>query len=372
MNFKRQGDWLGDDPHTINPQNGYSHYLIFTDHSRKMIQERYIDASSPVKSIAELVAKLKGTLVRLGPDALNLIDSQDPEQKARSQDEDPTTRGNTKKVPPEALSKLGFSPVAFALLHPAFMEPSQLWNIIKKLAQTKNPATMKEAIDKMFDTINPKTAEAMFNMMVHNNPVFSPEEKDQLKNAYKNAKTPEERKKLWQELTSGQAAKKSHSTKTKEEKDKIFEEQVNRNPAYGPPGEDTAERRERFKEYEKADPTKKAQMQEAENEKFTTGENANQWANYFQDNANRECGAGDESVGTESDNNFSGNFSFTDTLAAINKLKNLGSMKPKGMEEGMKSNKPYWEVIFLHPLTYIFIFIGLIVVVMATATRKNK
>ncbi|CAG8825187.1 5859_t:CDS:2, partial [Racocetra persica] len=57
---------------------------------------------------------------------------------------------------------------------------------------------------------------------------------------------------------------------------------------------------------------------------------------YFQANANKEAGAGDESVGTESDNNFSGQFSFMDSLQAINKLKNLGSMKPEGMDEGMK------------------------------------
>jgi hypothetical protein len=47
-------------------------------------------------------------------------------------------------------------------------------------------------------------------------------------------------------------------------------------------------------------------------------------------------------------------------------------MKPEGMEEGMKSNKPYWQVVFNHPLTYIFLFIGLIIAVMAAATKKNR
>ncbi|CAI2195577.1 5614_t:CDS:2, partial [Funneliformis geosporum] len=61
----------------------------------------------------------------------------------------------------------------------------------------------------------------------------------------------------------------------------------------------------------------------------------------LQEEENAQCGAGDESVGTESDNNFSGQFSFTDSLTAINKLKNIGQMIPPGMEQGMSSNKPY-------------------------------
>jgi len=75
-------------------------------------------------------------------------------------------------------------------------------------------------------------------------------------------------------MTSGKAAKKTHAKKDPQQKDKIFEEQVDQNPAYGPPGEDTPERRDRFKEYEKADEEKKERMQEEENQKFTQGENA--------------------------------------------------------------------------------------------------
>jgi hypothetical protein len=47
-------------------------------------------------------------------------------------------------------------------------------------------------------------------------------------------------------------------------------------------------------------------------------------------------------------------------------------MKPEGMDAGMKSNRPYWEVVFNHPLTYIFLFIGLIIAIMAAATKKNR
>jgi hypothetical protein len=47
-------------------------------------------------------------------------------------------------------------------------------------------------------------------------------------------------------------------------------------------------------------------------------------------------------------------------------------MKPPGMEEGMKSNKPFWGVVFNHPLTYIFLFIGILVAIMAAATRKDR
>lgn len=180
------------------------------------------------------------------------------------------------------------------------------------------------------------------------------------------------KKALWEAFVSHQEAKKAHSKKTPSEKENIFKEQVDKNPRYGPPGEDTQERRDRHKEYEKADKDKKSKMEEEENERFTQGENANQWGNYFQDNANREAGAGDESVGSESDNNFDGQFSFTDSLNAINKLKNIGKMKPEGMEEGMKANKPYWEVVFNHPLTYIFLFIGILIAIMAASTRKNK
>ena len=77
-------------------------------------------------------------------------------------------------------------------------------------------------------------------------------------------------------------------------------------------------------------------------------------------------------MGTESDNNWDGQFSFTDSLAAINKLKNLAQFMPEGMQEGMKSNKPYWEIVFHHPLTYIFIFIGVLIAIMAASLKKNK
>jgi hypothetical protein len=340
------------------------------------------------KTLPELIGKLKGTLVRLGPDTLELIDSQTPEQKKVSQNETPDSRKATDKgVTPQDTRALGLTPEEFEALKTAFLDPAEFWNIVKKLSRNSKPGKMAEMLDKMFDTIQPKTAENMYNMMVDHNPVFTEKEKAELKQAYQQAKTKEEKKKLWQEITSNRAAKKAGQKIEKaaqenaqkpsteqgpDPRDKPMEDFINKNPAYGPPGEDTQERRDRHKEWLKASPEKKTTMFAEEIKCFTTGENASQWANYFQANANRECGAGDESVGTESDNNFSGQFSFTDSLSAINKLKNLKQFMPEGMEEGMKSNKPYWQVVFNHPLTYIFLFIGIIVAIMAAATRKNK
>lgn len=370
MNFRRQGDWAGDDPNTINSSNGFSHYLIFTDKTISNIKNYgYLEC----KTLAQLVGKLKGTLVRIGPDALELIDSQDKNQKDRSKDETPENRDkNRREVSGQDLKEMGLTREEFDLLNTAFTDPAHIANLIKKLASQEKPEKMAKMLNRMFDHLNPKTAEAMFNQMVDKNPVFSAEEKSKLKETYQKAPTKEAKKKVWETLTSHQAQREAHQKKTKEQKDKIFEDQVNQNPRYGPPGEDTQERRNRFKEYENADETKKETMQAKENERFTQGENANQWGNYFQDNVNHEAGAGDESVGTETDNNFDGSFSFKDSLEAINKLKNLGQMKPEGMEAGMKSNKPYWEVIFAHPLTYIFLFIGLLVAIMAATVKKNK
>ena len=325
-------------------------------------------ADKKVKTLAQLVGKLKGTLVRLGPDTLNLMNYETPRGKTEPKD---NLNNTEKNVSGSDLEKLGITGEEFEALKTAFTDPAKLANILKKLAQAP-PYKLASMLDKMFDTIHEKTAETMFNLMVDNNPVFSDTEKADLKKNFSEAKTKTDKKKFWQDQTSGKTAREAHAKKTKAEKDKIFEEQVNQNPRYGSPGEDTQERRERFKEYTQADDTQKEKMQGGENTRFTSGQNASEWAHYFQDNANFQAGAGDESVGTESDNNFQGNFSFTDSLAAINKLKNIGSVKPPGMEEGMKSNKPYWEVVFAHPLTYIFLFIGLIVAVLAAAVRKNK
>jgi len=55
---------------------------------------------------------------------------------------------------------------------------------------------MADVLDKMFDTIQPETAENMFNQMVDHNPVFTETEKEELKTAYKNAKTKKQKKKL--------------------------------------------------------------------------------------------------------------------------------------------------------------------------------
>ncbi|KLL04698.1 MAG: hypothetical protein MRERV_14c045 [Mycoplasmataceae bacterium RV_VA103A] len=389
IDFRRdKRDWWGDDPRTINPDNGFSHYIIFSrmrydknsTSDENDIYNNFISNKTPTlnsKTLAELVGKIvkegKGTLVRLGPDLLELKESQNEEQKERSENETPETRKNAADTITEwNLREVGLTPEDFEVLKTAFADPAHIANIIKKLASSISPHKVADLLDKIFNAIHEKTAENMFNQMVDNNPVFSEAEKTQLKKAYQEAKTKSDKRYLWREILSHRAAKETHNKKTEEQKDKIFEEQVNKNPRYGPPGEDTQERRDRFKEYTQANDTKKKKMQEEENTRFTQGENARQWGSYFQDNANREAGAGDESVGTETDNNFNGQFSFMDSLQAINKLKNLSSMKPAGMDEGMKSNKPYWKIVFNHPLTYIFLFIGLIIAIMAAATKKDK
>jgi hypothetical protein len=55
---------------------------------------------------------------------------------------------------------------------------------------------MAEMLNRMYDHLNPKTAEAMFNQMVDHNPVFNEQEKQKLKEAYQKAKTKEDKKKV--------------------------------------------------------------------------------------------------------------------------------------------------------------------------------
>lgn len=387
---KDKQDWWGDDTETINSDNGFSHYLIFSNYSTQEINEKFINHKTPannVKTLAQLVGKLKGTVVRLGPDALELITELTPDQKEPVKNETPETKKNTDdNVKPNDLNDLGITPEEYETLKTAYTDPAMIANILKKLA-SHNPTKMAEMLDKMFDTIHEKSAEAMYNQMVDHNPVFTEQEKEELKKVYKEAKTKEQKKKLWEEITSNREAEKARQKREKEAKeneqkppeqrqpdprDKIVEEWIEKNPRYGPPGVDTEERRKRHEEWLKATPKEKEKMFKEEGQRFTAGENASQWTNYWQSGAKYDVGAGDESVGTETDNNFSGQFSFTDSINAINKLKNIFNLKPEGMEEGMKSNKPYWQVVFNHPLTYIFLFIGIVIAIMAAATRKNK
>ncbi|WNE40443.1 MAG: hypothetical protein GBAus27B_000510 [Mycoplasmataceae bacterium] len=360
----KNSDWLGDDINTINPNNGLTHYLIFSDYTTEEINQKFIQNNS-CQSLAELVGKLNGVLVRLGPDALELMNSQTKEQKERSESETKESRETNKKsITDQNLKDVNITRAEFEALTTAFTDPAKIDNIIQKLAHS-NPVKMAELIDKMFDTIHEKTAEAMFKQIVNHNPVFTEEEKQTLITAYQAAPAKAEKKKLWQQITSGLKQKEAHQNKSSEQKEQIFQDQVNNNPRYGPIGVDNQERRDRLNE------PRTEQLYQEENNRFTQGQNAYQWANYFQDNANRQAGAGDRSVGTESDNNFNGQFSFADSLKAINQLKNIGSMKPVGMEEGMASNKPYWGVVMSHPLTYIFSFIGVVIAIMATATKKR-
>ncbi|CAG8709834.1 15375_t:CDS:2, partial [Racocetra persica] len=66
----------------------------------KDIYNQFINNQTPAlnaKTLAQLVGQLKGTLVRLGPDLLELKESQNEEQKGRSQDETPTSRDANRK-----------------------------------------------------------------------------------------------------------------------------------------------------------------------------------------------------------------------------------------------------------------------------------
>jgi len=151
---------------------------------------------NPVKTLPELVGKLKGTLVRLGPDALELITELTPEQKELVKNETPETkRATDNNVKPQDVKDLGITPEEYEALKTAYTDPAFIANIVKKLA-THNPEKMAQMLDKMFDTIHEKSAEAMFNQMVDNDPVFSEAEKQKLKEEYQNAKTKEQKKKL--------------------------------------------------------------------------------------------------------------------------------------------------------------------------------
>jgi hypothetical protein len=55
---------------------------------------------------------------------------------------------------------------------------------------------MAEMLNKMFDDIQEKTAENMFNAMVDTNPVFTEAEKEKIKKEYQDAKTKADKKKV--------------------------------------------------------------------------------------------------------------------------------------------------------------------------------
>jgi len=192
-------DWFNDRPNAINPNNGYSHYLIFSNYSTREINENFINNKTPAlncKTLAELVGKLKGVMVRIGPDALELIDSQNENQKGRSQNENPDTRKNNYKEPTDQnLKDMGITREEFELLNTAFTDPAHLANILKKLAHSP-PEKMAEMLNRMYNHIMPKTADAMFKQMVDHNPVFNDQEKQKLKETWDQAKTKEDKKKV--------------------------------------------------------------------------------------------------------------------------------------------------------------------------------
>jgi hypothetical protein len=137
---------------------------------------------NPCQTLPQLVAKLKGILVRLGPDALELIDSQTPDQKDRSENETPENRDKNKKEPTDQdLTALGLTREEFNQLNTAFTDPACLANLIKKLASGKSPEKMAQMLNRMFNHLHEKTRDAMFKQMVDHHPVFSPEQKQSLK-----------------------------------------------------------------------------------------------------------------------------------------------------------------------------------------------
>src|SRR4051812_1201594 len=180
---------MGDDIDTINPNNGFSHYLIFSNLTTEQINQQFINNPTPAlnaKNLSELVGKItkegKGVMVRIGPDALELIESQTKEQKERSKDETPESREkNRKEVSDNDLTEMGLTREEFELLNTAFTDPAHIANIIKKLANSDNPEKVAEMLQKMYKHLRPETRQAMFNQMVDNNPVFNEEEKKDLK-----------------------------------------------------------------------------------------------------------------------------------------------------------------------------------------------
>jgi hypothetical protein len=53
---------------------------------------------------------------------------------------------------------------------------------------------------------------------------------------------------------------------------------------------------------------------------------------------------GDETINSEGEDTNT-QFSFTDSINALNKLRDIGKMMPEGMNEGMKANRPAWEIV---------------------------
>jgi hypothetical protein len=123
-------------------------------------------------------------MARLGPDALELINSQDQDQAGRSENETPNSRNNNQKaVVANDLSELGISKEQFEALNTPFTDSAHVANIIKQLANSNNPAKVAQMLNRLFDNLQPATREAIFKQMVNNNPVFTDQEKETFKTA---------------------------------------------------------------------------------------------------------------------------------------------------------------------------------------------
>ncbi|CAG8811359.1 32770_t:CDS:1, partial [Racocetra persica] len=129
--------------------NGFSYYLIFSDLNPHQIKKDWLKIEgggdtplldgTPITSVAELVGKLKGTLVRLGPDLLELMEALTPEQKPPSENETPETRqASTDAITDQDLQEVGLTREEFEALTTAFADEAHIANIIKKLASA-NP-----------------------------------------------------------------------------------------------------------------------------------------------------------------------------------------------------------------------------------------
>jgi hypothetical protein len=120
-------------------------------------------------------------MVRIGPDALELIASQDQNQKDRSQDETPDSRNqNRNESTNQDLSEMGLTREEFEALNTAFTDPAQIRSILKKVA-TANPQKVAQMLNRMFEYLMPATRDNIFKQMVDHNPVFNEQERQELK-----------------------------------------------------------------------------------------------------------------------------------------------------------------------------------------------
>jgi hypothetical protein len=168
------------------------------------INEQFITNKIPAlnaKNLADLISKINQksptATICIGPDALNLKEVLTPDQKAKIKDIKPENKDQAKgEITDQDLKELGLTREQLDRLNAPFLDPAELANIIKQLAQSNNPAKVAQMLDKLFEHLPASSREAIFNQMVTNNPVFTAEEKKNLKDLWEQAKTPADKKKV--------------------------------------------------------------------------------------------------------------------------------------------------------------------------------